>query len=198
MMSRRDIWLVAPYVAWMVLMAALPATALCYAVRGAATAALLAVSLVKSGALKADGRVHGAAAVWGAGFAAGVAVFAVWVAPEELLGAGGAVDAASSPYSPATCGWSLTVAKLVASAFVIPAAEELFFRKWLVDFAGFWWMVALFAVEHGDRWHVGAVAGIVYGVIARRFGLKSAIIAHSLTNLMLGLHVIFLDRWTYW
>ena len=198
-MSRRDLWLVAPYAAWMVLMAALPATALCYAVRGAATAILLVLSLAKSGILKDDGVcTSSAVAVWGAGIAAGVAVFAVWVAPEELLGAAGAVDADASPYSPSVCGWPLTVAKLAASALVIPAAEELFFRKWLVDFAGFWWMVALFAVEHGERWHVGAVAGIVYGVLARRFGLESAIIAHSVTNLVLGLHVIFLNRWTYW
>jgi len=180
-------------------MAALPATALCYAVRGAATAVLLAFSIVKSVALREEaGFTHSAVAVWGAGIAAGVAVFAVWVAPDELLSTSGAADAGTSPYSPAVCGWPLTAAKLAASAFVIPAAEELFFRKWLVDFAGFWWMVALFAVEHGERWHVGAVAGIVYGVLARRFGLKSAIIAHSVTNFVLGLHVILLNRWTYW
>ena len=198
-MSRRDFWLVAPYAAWMIMMAALPATALCYAARGAATAVLLLFSLAKSGALKEEGGcTPSAVSVWGAGLVAGIAVFAIWVAPEELLGTAGGTDAGSSPYSPATCGWPLTVAKLAASAFVIPAAEELFFRKWLVDFAGFWWMVALFAVEHGDRWHVGALAGIVYGVLARRFGLKSAIIAHSVTNLVLGLHVIFFNRWTYW
>ena len=88
--------------------------------------------------------------------------------------------------------------KLAASAFVIPAAEELFFRRWLVDFAGFWWMVALFAVEHGDRWHVGALAGIAYGLLAKRYGLLSAIVAHSVTNLVLGLYVILANQWQYW
>lgn len=197
-MSRRDIWLVAPYAAWMILMSVLPGTAACYALRGVATAALLVFSLAKSGALKDESCAAGHASVWGAGIVAGLAVFAVWIAPEELLGVGGTADAAPSPYSPAVCGWSLTVAKLAASAFVIPAAEELFFRKWLLDFAGFWWMVALFAVEHGERWHVGAITGIVYGLLARRFGLKSAIVAHSVTNLVLGLYVVFFDRWTYW
>lgn len=195
-MSRRDLWLVAPYVAWMVLMAVLPGTALCYAVRGAVTALLLVISLAKSDALGDERFFSGA--VWGSGFVAGVAVFAIWIAPEVLLGTGGAVEAGTSAYSPATCGWPFTVAKLAASAFVIPAAEELFFRKWLVDFAGFWWMVALFAVEHGERWHVGAVAGIVYGVLASRFGIKSAIIAHSVTNLVLGLYVVIFDRWAFW
>ena len=197
-MSRRDVWLVAPYAAWMLLMAVLPGTALCYAIRGVATAVLLVFSLTRSGALRDDCRVAGPAAQWGAGLVAGLAVFAVWIAPELLLGVGGNAEPGASSYSPAVCGWPLTVAKLAASAFVIPAAEELFFRKWLVDFAGFWWMVALFAVEHGERWHVGAVAGIIYGVLARRYGLKSAIIAHSATNLVLGLYVVIFDQWTFW
>ena len=197
-MSRRGIWLVAPYVAWMVLMAMLPGTAVCYAVRGAATAVLLIISLVRTGVLNEDRSVAGLAAALGAGLVAGLAVFAVWVAPEVLFGVGGTVETDASPYSPTVCGWPLTVAKLAASAFVIPAAEELFFRKWLVDFAGFWWMVALFAVEHGERWHVGAVAGIIYGVLAKRYGLKSAIIAHSVTNLVLGLYVVLFDRWMFW
>ena len=120
---------------------------------------------------------------------AGIAVTAAAAAP---------LAAADSPYSPEVCGWALTIAKLAASAFVISAAEELFFRRWLVDFAGFWWMVALFAVEHGDRWAVGAVAGVVYGLVARRFGLSSAIAAHAVTNFALGLLVIFADHWEFW
>jgi membrane protease YdiL (CAAX protease family) len=80
---------------------------------------------------------------------------------------------------------------------VIAAAEELFFRRWLMDFAGFWWMVALFAIEH-DRWAVGAVAGAVYGFLALKKGLTSAIIAHVVTNLVLGLWVIWRGAWQFW
>lgn len=197
-MSRRDVWLVAPYAAWMALMAFLPGTAECYAVRGVATAVLLAFSIFRTGALAGGRPDAGSLSVWGVGLAGGLAVFGIWVAPEALLGLGDTVEAGASPYSPAVCGWPLTICKLAASAFVIPAAEELFFRRWLVDFAGFWWMVALFAVEHGNRWHVGTVAGIIYGLVAKRYGLKSAIIAHSATNLVLGLYVVLFDRWTYW
>ena len=57
---------------------------------------------------------------------------------------------------------------------------------------------ALFAVEHGERWHVGAVTGVVYGLVAKRFGLMSAIVAHVVTNLALGLFVICFDRWQFW
>ncbi len=194
----RGFCLIMPYAAWMAMMAILPQTAYFYALRGAVTALMLfavprAYDLVFRGIVdKFSLRVVGA------GIFVGLAVLVVWIAPEMWFGVGQEVAASDSPYSPQVCGWALTIAKLAASALVIPIAEELFFRRWLVDFAGFWWMVALFAVEHGDRWHVGAVTGIVYGVIAKRFGLASSIVAHVVTNLGLGLIVILDDRWQFW
>jgi hypothetical protein len=76
-------------------------------------------------------------------------------------------------------------------------AEELFFRRWLMRFAGFWWMVVLFAIEH-DRWLAAAAAGILYGWLALRKGLVSAIVAHITTNLLLGLYVIDTHNWQFW
>lgn len=196
---KRSFFLIAPYAAWMVLMSVLPQTAWAYAARGAATSALLlAAWLADRGALSLGERKWRPVASPAAGIAVGLAVFAVWIAPEAWLGFGTPLAAADSPYSPQVCGWTLTAVKLAASAFVIPIAEELFFRKWLVGFAGFWWMVALFAVEHGERWHVGALAGIAYGLLAERLGLWSAIVAHMATNLVLGLYVVLCGRWQFW
>ena len=189
-------WLIAPYAAWMAMMAVLPQSALFYALRGVVTAVLLAVSAWMLG--RGLSRAWFAFSPVAAGAAAGVFVLLVWIAPEMWFGVGTAVAAADSPYSPEVCGWTLTFAKIAASAFVIPAAEELFFRKWLVDFAGFWWMVVLFAVEHGERWHVGAITGIVYGILAKRLGLASAIVAHMVTNLGLGIIVVYGGRWQFW
>ena len=206
--AKRSVALVAPYAAWMELMVTLPATAWAYAVRGAVTAVLL-IAALPTLLRQAPNPVNPVNPVSTASrvlfsVLAGLLVFVVWIAPEMWLGslpgvpAAAPLAAADSPYSPEVCGWALIIAKLAASAFVISAAEELFFRRWLVDFAGFWWMVALFAVEHGDRWAVGAVAGVVYGLVARRFGLPSAIAAHAVTNFALGLLVIFAGRWEFW
>ena len=87
--------------------------------------------------------------------------------------------------------------RLIGSAFVISVAEELFFRKWLIGFAGFWGMVFLFAVEH-DRWLVGAIAGVIYGFLYLRRGLGAAIVAHAVTNLVLGLWVLKTGQWQFW
>ena len=107
-----------------------------------------------------------------------------------IVGEGGTAAVAESNHA-------LIAMRLAGSAFVIAVAEELFFRKWLVDFAGFWWMVALFAVEH-DRWLVGAIAGVAYGLLARRRGLGAAVVAHVVTNLVLGLWVLHSGQWQFW
>ena len=192
----RTFWLIAPYAAWMALMAALPATAECYAVRTCVTAALLVPTL----RARLSGGCRGLARrlAWGA--PVGLAVFVVWILPEQfdwplyrrfcIVGEGGTAAVAESNHA-------LIAMRLAGSAFVIAVAEELFFRKWLVDFAGFWWMVALFAVEH-DRWLVGAVAGIAYGLLARRRGLGAAVVAHVVTNLVLGLWVLHSGQWQFW
>lgn len=195
----RGFWLVSPYAAWMVLMAVLPQTAFCYALRGAITALVLAASALVLCPRPAETVfARGFLRSLLAGVLAGLAVLVIWIAPEMWFSAGRPVAASDSPYSPETCGIILTLAKLAASALVIPVAEELFFRRWLVDFAGFWWMIVLFAVEHGERWHVGAIAGLVYAIAARRYGLRAAIIAHIVTNLALGLIVIGCGRWQFW
>lgn len=191
--------LIAPYAAWMVLMAALPATATAYAVRTAATAALLALGAFQvSGPLKSS--VSCLRSSFLPGLAVGVVVFILWILPEQfdipfyrrfcIVGEGGtqAVAEASA---------AMIAIRLIGSAFVISIAEELFFRKWLISFAGFWWMVALFAIEH-DRWLVGAIAGAAYGLLYLRRGLFAAIVAHATTNLVLGLWVLKTGQWQFW
>jgi len=193
--ARRSAALVVPYVVWMALMSVLPATAVAYAARSAATAAALVVAYALC--LRNEARRRVSAAALAVGVAAGLFVLAVWIAPETWFGLGGPAPA-TSPYAPAECGWPLAVVRLCGSAFVISVAEELFFRKWLVEFAGFPWMVVLFAVEHGDRWAVGAVAGVVYGLLARRFGIVSSIVAHVVTNFALGAWVLWRGAWQFW
>ena len=211
----KGFWLVAPYAAWMVLMAALPATATAYAIRTAVTAALLASgwrqglktlderretcspSNVSSPLKSSVSRLKSSLLP---GLFVGLAVFAIWILPEQfdisfyrrfcIIGEGGtqAVAEASA---------AMIAVRLIGSAFVISVADELFFRKWLISFAGFWWMVALFAIEH-DRWLVGAIAGVAYGFLYLRRGLLAAIVAHATTNLVLGLWVLKTGQWQFW
>ena len=228
MVRRESFWLIAPYAAWMVLMMALPATVVGYAIRTAVVGVLLAVGwargkatdftdchglggLANRGSDKSDVRVasdsgeptrpfdHSIIRLFDYSLA-GLLVFAIWILPEQfdwawyrqwcIVGEGGtrAVAEASA---------AMVAVRLVGSAFVISVAEELFFRKWLIGFAGFGWMVALFAIEH-DRWLVGTIAGAVYGLLYLRRGLLAAIVAHATTNLVLGLWVLRTGQWQFW
>ena len=120
----------------------------------------------------------------------------------------------SLSYAPEMCGWPLTIAKLIGSAFVISAAEEWFFRgflyRWLrkgdflsvdparYDAQAFWLVVLVFGLEH-DRWLAGMMAGVVYGWLVLRTGrIGPAIVAHATTNLALGVYVILSRQYGFW
>ena len=210
----------APFVTWIALQMLLPATAVGYAVR---TAATTAVALACLKVLNApNGPVPAPLKTAIVGLIGGLIVCALWIAPEysswyrtwlELPIGEPPPAPAPSPYEPSVCGWPLTLVKLVGSAFVIAPVEEVFFRSFLYrrlqacdfravplarfDLSSFLWMVFLFTLEH-DRPVVAALAGAAYGLLAIRFGLGSAIVAHVVTNLALGLHVIYWGEWWFW
>lgn len=224
---RRDtVAAIAPYALWMAMLFGLEATAATYAWRTALTALALVVLAPLGRAMLRPlwTRRPAASVAWGV--FVGILVTILWIAPESipwyrdfsLLGAigfgGGSASAGPSPYEPATCGWTLTWVKLIGSAFVIAPVEEFFFRsflyRWLqnskwtqvdltkFDASAFLWMVGLFALEHHTRLAAGAMAGAFYGYLAIRRGIGSAVLAHVVTNLLLGLYVIYTKQWGFW
>ena len=213
---------VLPFATWIGLQTILPATAGAYAARTAATAAVGLICLALAN--KAFKVIKGITAIKGIiiGLVAGLVVCALWIWPDSfswyrtwLCWPIGSLPAppTASPYDPAVCGWTLTIVKLIGSAFVIAPVEEVFFRsflyRWLqnrdfvavplsrFDLSAFLWMVFLFTLEH-DRPLAAAMAGGVYGLLAIRWGLGSATLAHVVTNLALGLHVIYHGTWGFW
>jgi CAAX prenyl protease-like protein len=205
-----------PFAVWMGLMFILPATAESYAIRSAATlAAGIACWILhrRNPGHSSIGFNLGKACLPSvAGLAAGLVVFAIWIWtpawPYEEP-----IIPKTSPYAPETCGWALTIAKLAGSAFIIAPAEELFFRSFLyrrlisrdftsiphscLDISAFAWTVLLFTLEH-NRPIAAAITGAVYGLLAVRFGISSAIVAHVTTNLVLAVHVICNKAWQFW
>lgn len=143
----------------------------------------------------------------------GLAVLALWIGLDFLTpGTGG--------FNPFTTGNQTTNALMAAvrlggSALVVPILEELFWRSWLVRYlidrddyrrvpvgqftwASFLIMIVLFGLEH-DRWFAGMVAGACYGALVYQHKeIRTAIVAHGLTNLGLGAYVIFTGSWHFW
>lgn len=144
----------------------------------------------------------------------GVAVFVIWIAldqPWATVGepvvfdprnAGGAID------------WTVTVPRLIGLVVVVPVMEELFWRSFLQRWIdapqflnadprhasrrAFLVTAALFALEH-NLLLAGFVAGLAYGWLYLRDGnLWSPVIAHAVTNALLGAWILATGSWHLW
>jgi CAAX prenyl protease-like protein len=157
--------------------------------------------------------------------AIGVAVFAIWVGPDVLLGPGyrlhwlfhNPITGTAVSSIPATLRnhfWFVTV-RAVSCTLLVPVIEELFWRGWLMRWildkefmrvplgaytpASFWIVAVLFASEHGSYWEVGLAAGVIYNWwMVRTHSLGDCILAHAVTNGLLSLYVVQTGNWQYW
>ncbi len=146
----------------------------------------------------------------------GLLALVVWICMENILPQQG-VDTDFNPYlfnwHPVVV-WALIAVRLIGAAVVVPLMEELFWRSFLLryiinpDFkkvalGTFSWfsftaVVILFGVEH-HRVIQGMIAGVIYtGLVIRQKSLRGCVIAHSVTNLGLGVYVIATQSWEFW
>jgi hypothetical protein len=156
--------------------------------------------------------------------AIGLAVFAVWIAPDVLipgyrtnfLFSNSLLGHAHSSLSLAALRdpWVL-VWRTARAVLIVPIIEELFWRGWLMrwlinpDFQrvplgaysafSFWITALLFASEHGPYWDVGLLTGIVYNLwMIRSKSISSCILMHAITNGVLSAYIIATAQWQYW
>ena len=149
----------------------------------------------------------------GTAVAAGLLVLVLWVS----LTASWMVIGTPGGFDPRTAGqidWLMVCVRIAGAALVVPVMEELFWRsflmRWLDDVnfervdprgvkpVSVLITVLLFAFEH-NQWLAGIVAGLAYSLLyLRDRQLWSAIVAHAVTNLVLGLWIVRYEMWTYW
>jgi len=154
----------------------------------------------------------------------GLAVFAVWIAPDVLwpgwrdhwifqnqltgrLVSGIPESLREDPM--------VIVSRTIRAALLVPLIEELFWRaflmRWLInhDFLklplgaftvkAFFLTTVLFAAEHGPYWEVGLLAGVIYNAwMVRTRSLGDCILAHAVTNGALSAYVLLYGKWEYW
>jgi hypothetical protein len=147
--------------------------------------------------------------------AVGIAVFVLWINLDFSWAMLGAPDTGFDPRtSSGDIDWALAAVRLFGAAAVVPIMEELFWRslimRWIDDHDFLRLPVAatslralllssiVFGVEH-KLWLAGLLAGLAYGGLYRRSrNLWSPILAHSLTNLLLGCWVLATGAWSFW
>jgi membrane protease YdiL (CAAX protease family) len=137
---------------------------------------------------------------WGASVALGVAVFALWVAPDMLIPGyrshwlfqnavtGGLASSVASEHR---AELMVLVFRTVRAVILVPIIEELFWRAWIT--------AVLFASEHGPYWDVGLITGFLYNWwMIRTRSLGDCFLTHAVTNACLCVYVIVTKRWEYW
>jgi CAAX prenyl protease-like protein len=156
--------------------------------------------------------------------AIGVLIFAIWILPDELFpgyresalfrNALTGVAGGSLPEKERQDSFVLTL-RTVRAVLVVPIAEELFWRGWLIrwfispDFLrvppgkfemfSFCATTVLFASEHGPYWDVGLAAGIIFNAwMIRTKRLGDLILAHAAANACLSAYIIVSGKWEYW
>lgn len=151
---------------------------------------------------------------WGQPLFAGALVFLIWILlvpnnAEENQNIGTVLTAAPSV-------WALIwlVFRVVGAVVTVPLAEELVFRGYLFSrLAGqkirlngklsFSWRALLissilFGILHASLF-AGFIAGLIYGWVRYRSeSIVDAVVAHSVTNLLLALYVIGTQSWAFW
>lgn len=146
------------------------------------------------------------------GAAAGVLVFAIWMAFEKTFHSA----------APAALAQASTAARIVWVTFriagavvIVPIAEELAFRGFLLrrlqstDFESVSWRLfswgpflissVAFGILHGERWLAGAIAGGIFALAQLRRGrIGDAIAAHSVANALVAAWVLIVGDWNLW
>lgn len=152
---------------------------------------------------------------WVIGVVTGVVVFVLWI----NLAQDWATIGTAAGYNPTdpksgAIDWTLVAIRIFGAAMVVPVMEELFWRsfvmRWLVEqdfikidparvgFKPFFITAVLFASEH-SLWLAGLLAGIAYNwLYMRSRNLWVPVLAHAVTNGLLGLWVIQTGNWQFW
>ena len=148
--------------------------------------------------------------------AVGALVFMVWIhldAPWMTLDAG-----AVRPFVPLDAqgriDWPLVVVRWLGATLMVPVMEELFWRSFLmrwiqqpvfegvdprrVGLRAIVLSTFVFVLAH-PLWLAATVAGLAYALLYVRFGrLWVPVIAHAVTNGMLGVWVVATGNWQFW
>jgi CAAX prenyl protease-like protein len=145
-------------------------------------------------------------------------VFVLWIAPQEFFGFAPRLtgfDPGVFSGTP-TAYWATVVMRFLRLVVVVPLVEEIFWRGFLlrylvgerfftVPFGTFSWLsfsvvTVMFSLGHSVPDLVAAlVTGALYNFVAYRTkSLASCVLAHAVTNLVLGLWIMRTGQWGFW
>ncbi len=148
----------------------------------------------------------------------GLVVFGFWIAPQQFLGFAPRTTGFDPEHfagQPAMY-WFVIGFRFLRLVVVVPLVEEIFWRGFLlrylinerftgVEIGAFSWVsfaVVTFAFGFAHSradWIAAVITGALYNLVAcRTRSLTSCVVAHALTNFLLGLWIIQTRQWGFW
>jgi CAAX prenyl protease-like protein len=147
----------------------------------------------------------------------GTVVLLIWISPQWLPGAAPRVEG----FDPYFFGGGLpfylnTFVRVLRLVVVVPLLEEIFWRGFLLrhlirdpfdevpfgsfSWPSFLWVTFFFGVAHwGPDFWPAIATGALYNLLAvRTRSLGACVIAHGLTNLLLGAYIFQTGQWGFW
>ncbi len=155
---------------------------------------------------------------WLAGVAGGLLALALWISPQAFLGSPARLDGFDPTVfsgSPALY-WLTVLARFARLVVVVPLVEEIFWRGFLMrylireDFSSvafgtfrplsFFGVAGLFMLVHTTPdWPAAFLTGLIYnGLAVWTKSLSACVIAHAVTNLLLGVYIMATGQWGFW
>jgi hypothetical protein len=149
----------------------------------------------------------------------GIVVFVFWVWLDPYYPHFFKITNTWNPLHDFGAGSRLALAIMIVRVFgmtiVVPPLEEVFYRSFLYrymlredfenvplgrfDGRAFLITAVLFGFAHDARWLVGILCAFCYqGLVIRKGRLGDAITAHAITNLLLGVYIIWKHQWQFW
>ena len=148
----------------------------------------------------------------------GLIVFVIWIAPQQFFGfAPRTVGFDPELFGKGTAPyWATVILRFLRLVVVVPLVEEIFWRGFLLRYlisekfttitvGTFSWFSFIavtiafgFAHSRAD-WIAALICGALYSLAAYRTrSLASCVVAHALTNLLLGLWIMQTRQWGFW
>jgi len=152
---------------------------------------------------------------------AGIAVFAIWVFLDPYYPKFEVLFKMGEPWNPfkqygegSGMGWFFVWVLTLGSAIVVPPLEEVFYRSFLyrycvrTDFenmplnrfhpTSFIVISLIFGLVH-FQWIGGILCGVIFQwLVIRKNRLGDAMLAHGITNFLLGLWIYWKGDWKFW
>ncbi len=153
--------------------------------------------------------------------AVGVFVFVIWVGLDPYYPKLEVLFKEGEPWNPfkqfgagSGAAWFFVAVRTLGSTLIVPPIEEAFYRSFLyryfvkLDFTSMplgrlhWLSLVVTALIFGlshYQWLAGVLCGLAYqGLVIRKHRLGDAMTAHAITNLLLGIWVVWRGAWIFW